>query len=564
MKPASPPAPDFVPASSSCFVGDMDASHTSLQTAVSNNAHHQHLAASGIFIDSRSSCSPHHQEQQQQQSSSNTRTSSAQEFVNPTAKTTHDHYQQTIVNCNVVQPLTTTSSTCAPWKEPAVCAATDATDEANTTSQANAAVVVPVLADAPNVVVNNELVAPPPPPSSNDNTQQTSAETNNLSSMAAMSAITTISPSGGGGDRALVDLIPETDSFVSPPLDAAAVDIIDPSNIAAASMSLLDSDASEGEEKNEDEEVTPTRRFDMKSLKITVVDDETVRTWAGAYDRSFLLNSSRTSTDTPDPRNHAFAAASSAEQFSLGLSVRQQQKTLSYSAGEHHHHHQQRCGATAAAVAGGAGAEDSYLSQSLSWSNNGSFCSAPIDGTMNLTAVTAFRRDLNEAEQRFRVALDKLRTRTGVLQEASSEASNASNQHGHTFLKMLAVEAHRQNPGKVTPEKLTSLHRLIDERLLHHNHQAGSRQPDDQQNDDGTSEGSSAQQQQQQNHGAYEQSVVHHGDHHHSLAVVLATEQLFFPHTPTTPSSASATKAANEAKTTASEIAESGLGEGIS
>lgn len=451
-----------------------------------------------------------------------------------------------------------------------MCAATDATDEANTTSQANAA-LVPVLADAPNVVVvNNELVAsPPPPPSSNDNTQQTSAETNNLSSIAAMSAITTISPGGGGGggggDRSLVDLIPETDSFVSPPLDAAAVDIIDPSNIAAASLSLLDSDASDGEEKNEDEEVTqPTRRFDMKSLKITVIDDETVRTWAGAYDRSFLLNSSRTSTDTPDPRNHAFAAASSAEQFSLGLSVRQQQKTLSYSAGEHHHHHhQQRCGAPAAAVAGGAGAEDSYLSQSLSWSNNGSFCSAPIDGTMNLTAVTAFRRDLNEAEQRFRVALDKLRTRTGVLQEASSEASNASNQHGHTFLKMLAVEAHRQNPGKVTPEKLTSLHRLIDERLLHHNHQGGSRQPDDQQNDDGTSEGNSAQQQ-QQNHGAYEQSVVHHGDHHHSLAVVLATEQLFFPHTPTTPSSASATKAANEAKMTASEIAESGLGEGIS
>jgi hypothetical protein len=146
--------------------------------------------------------------------------------------------------------------------------------------------------------------------------------------------------------------------------------------------------------------------------------------------------------------------------------------------------------------------------------------------------VTAFRRDLNEAEQRFRVAMDKLRTRSSALHEASSEASHASTQHGHTFLKMLAVEAHRQNPGKVTPEKLTSLHRLIDERLSKPTTASTDlSQQDEQQQDDLVAAAAAAAP--VGNHGAYEQSVIHHGDHHHSLAVVLATEQLFFPHSPT-------------------------------
>jgi hypothetical protein len=353
------------------------------------------------------------------------------------------------------------------------------------------------------------------------------------------------------GDRALVDLIPmeiveaHQHLLLSPydtPLIGPAIEISDggrqeqqqQAREAQSDDWAFGGSTSDNEYYREDAELTPTRRrFDVKSLKIAVVDDETATTWAGVYRRGgshHSFHSSRPSTDTPDPRSHPCAASAAtatsvsvSDPFSLGFSLRQQ-KTFSAD------HQRGGGGGASCAVVPASGGEDSYLSQSLSWSNHGggSFCSAPLDET--LMTVTAFRRDLNEAEQRFRVAMDKLRTRSSALHEASSEASHASTQHGHTFLKMLAVEAHRQNPGKVTPEKLTSLHRLIDERLSKPANALSELSHHDEQQDDRVAAASAP----VGNHGAYEQSVIHHGDHHHSLAVVLATEQLFFPHSPTT------------------------------
>lgn len=92
--------------------------------------------------------------------------------------------------------------------------------------------------------------------------------------------------------------------------------------------------------------------------------------------------------------------------------------------------------------------------------------------------VSTFRGDLNEAEQRFRVALEKTRAHSFVLEEAAFEVAYAATQHGHRFLKMLAVEAHLQNPDKVTSGMMIALHRFVDERL-HLNSEKKNLQEDD-------------------------------------------------------------------------------------
>jgi hypothetical protein len=77
-------------------------------------------------------------------------------------------------------------------------------------------------------------------------------------------------------------------------------------------------------------------------------------------------------------------------------------------------------------------------------------------------APMTFREDLNEAEQRFRVALDKSRTRSALIEKASFDIALTSARHGRRFLKMLTVEAHAQNPKKITAKMMIALHEWVD------------------------------------------------------------------------------------------------------
>lgn len=98
----------------------------------------------------------------------------------------------------------------------------------------------------------------------------------------------------------------------------------------------------------------------------------------------------------------------------------------------------------------------------------GSSDDTPVDAKAR---STGFRGDLNEAEQRLRVAVDHERSRMLALRAAAFDADQVLAQHGKTFLKMLLLEAHLHDPSKVSREKLHSLVNVVsssDDALGHH------------------------------------------------------------------------------------------------
>lgn len=82
--------------------------------------------------------------------------------------------------------------------------------------------------------------------------------------------------------------------------------------------------------------------------------------------------------------------------------------------------------------------------------------------------LIGFREDLNEAEQRFRFTMDKQRERSHAQQDATYDVHCTSQQHGAVFLKMLVVEAFKQNPRKVSRDETRELIRSLDDKFTQH------------------------------------------------------------------------------------------------
>ncbi|CUF81960.1 Hypothetical protein, putative [Bodo saltans] len=82
--------------------------------------------------------------------------------------------------------------------------------------------------------------------------------------------------------------------------------------------------------------------------------------------------------------------------------------------------------------------------------------------------LIGFREDLNEAEQRFRFTMDKQRERSHAQQDATYDIHCTSQQHGAVFLKMLVVEAFKQNPRKVSRDETRELIRSLDDKFTQH------------------------------------------------------------------------------------------------